>query len=196
MSLLERIEGINRWIEENPNVKDPNMYEIMDCTVELGKLARKANVGDMPGKYPEEGELQDTYKAYRNMVNHRISHEVLSNPDSLVNYKSELYGLFCEINMRCQMGEYIDPEGMAGQNKKELLCRLSGVGLFIEQQKHAINNGQNIEKIYDNESEFERIKSLYQDYMSQEHPQSSNQITSLFESIEKEYNFSKENERS
>lgn len=189
MELLKRIKGINKWIVENPDVKDPNMFEIMDCTVELGKLARSAGVGDLPGKYPQEGELLELYKAHSEMVNHRLSFEEVGNPNSLVYYEKPLYELFSEILMRSKIGEYHDLEGLAGQNKKELLCRLAGVGLYIEQQKRAVKNGEHIEKIYDNEAEFQRIKALYEDYMLKPQ-QAYEQIKNMFESIEKEYNLS------
>lgn len=195
MSLLNRVNGINKWIEENPNVTDPNMYEIMDCTIELGKLSAEAKVGDMPNKYPPEGELRDTRVAVSKMVNSRLSHETLKDNNSLVHYGSPLYDLFSEVNMRCLLGEYNNPQGIAGENKKELLCKLSGIGLFIEQQKRSISKGEDIDKIYNNEDEFSRLKSLYEDYMSQEHPQSDRQIKGMFESIEKEYNLSKEEKR-
>lgn len=189
MELLNRIKGINKWIVETPEITDPNMFEIMECTVELGKIARAAGVGDLPGKYPQEGELLELYKVHSDMVNYRISFEEVSNPNSLVYYKKPLYELFSEILMRSKIGEYHDLEGIAGQNKKELLCRLAGVGLYIEQQKRAVKNGEIIGKIYDNKDEFERIKALYEDYMSKPQ-QAFEQVKNMFEAIEKEYNLS------
>lgn len=36
-TLTERIVGINNWIKANPQVTDPNAYEILDCNVSLSE---------------------------------------------------------------------------------------------------------------------------------------------------------------
>lgn len=37
-ALTENVERINQWIKNNPQVTDPNAYEIMDCNVSLAEL--------------------------------------------------------------------------------------------------------------------------------------------------------------
>lgn len=38
--LLFRMRAINDWISDNPNVTEPNMYEMIDCVTQLGVIAR------------------------------------------------------------------------------------------------------------------------------------------------------------
>ena len=45
-----RIEGINTWIKNNPQVTDPNVYEIMDCNVQYAEL-----VAELVAYYNEFG---------------------------------------------------------------------------------------------------------------------------------------------
>ena len=37
-NLTNRIDGINTWIKSNPEVTEPNVYEIMDCNVQYAEL--------------------------------------------------------------------------------------------------------------------------------------------------------------
>lgn len=184
MNLSDRINGINNWMEDKSNkaIKDPNMFEIMDCTVELGKLAEH-------GKDSEE--YKKAYEQYEKMIGHRLPENVMQDQNSLVHNGSELGELFNEVSSKAKSGEYKDLKGLDGQNKKELLCRLSSVGLYIEQQKKKLENGENV-KTYDNEQEFERIQLLYEDYISKDTKdiQFGDKITGMFESIQKEYELS------
>ncbi|MCI8567742.1 MAG: hypothetical protein HFG48_00300, partial [Bacilli bacterium] len=37
-NLYEKLVGINTWIVNNPEVKEPNYYEIMDCALMVGDI--------------------------------------------------------------------------------------------------------------------------------------------------------------
>lgn len=177
--LLSRLRGINKWISENPEITDPNMYEITDMTLKLGKIAAKEKVGDMDGKYPKEGtELYDLYKEYQKMIYSRFDLNKGKQINPLFDRDSEVYKMFLELNMRAQLGEQPD----YSEEEQEMFRKIAAVGNFIEQQKR-----DKAERIYDNSFEYDQIQSMYEKfrgtrgYMIKEVEAMMNKITKEYE---------------
>jgi hypothetical protein len=187
--MLERFKKINEWIESNPQVTDPNMYEIMDCAVELGKEFIKYKT---PNNSKEYKELLECYKEFEKMVSYSLPITVLEDKDSLVRFGTPLYELYKVVSESCTSSEYISPYGSKGDMKKDLLCNLVGVGMFIEKQLRDLRKGNLISKIYDDEGEFEKIKKMYIKYMLDIDyaPQYKQEVAALFNYIEKQYKLS------
>ncbi len=185
-NLTNDLKRINNWIEQNPNVTEPNMYEIMNATIELGKIARQESVAKMDGKYPSEGtDLYALYQEYEKMVEKRIPHEVLSDENSTVRYGTELGELYLQTAQICKTGDYYEDAEIGGA-KQQLMCRLAGVGLFIEQQKKA-----KAEIVYDNEREMQELNALMQIVEEKEtHTQCYQQMKNMLSKIHQEYDLS------
>lgn len=159
--LLNRMRGINAWISENPDVTEPNMYEMIDCVTQLGVIAREQGVGDMPGKFPAAGsELAELYDEWNKMYRARLSWDKVQSPDFSVNKNTALYSYFTELNMRCCTGEFRYPEGVA-ERKEFLECckKIGSVSLYINQQRLANPNF-----VYDNQTEFRDLEDMAERY--------------------------------
>ena len=110
-----------------------------------------------------------------------------------VRYKTELYDLFFEVAKISKTGEYVIPENMDGNDVKQLLCSLSGVGLYIEQQKKARECGENIGPIYDNTDEYNILSKAIENIEQLDlnmRPKAFEQMKKMFEGITTEYELS------
>ncbi|MCX8074917.1 MAG: hypothetical protein N2749_04960 [Clostridia bacterium] len=200
MNLLDRLKEINKWIEENPSITDPDMYVIMECTVELGEMANKAKVFNMPDKYPVSGELKEIYCEYNKMLEYRLpERNVIDSKNSLMSYGSPLHKLFMEVSIRSQLGEYKDLLGVSGYNKKKLLCKLVEIALGIEKRKRdreviftgAVLTHQEKNPLYNNKEEFDKLTVLYLDYIFENsHNQFCIYICNLYQYIKEIYTMS------
>ena len=152
--LLNRMKNINKWIEENPEVTEPNMYEMIDCVTQLGIIARTEGVADMPNKFPEQGsELAELYSEWNKMYKARVSWDKVQDENFSVNKNTKLYAYFTDLNMRCCTGEFRYPEDEI-ERAKFLECtrKIGSVSLYINQQKLQDPNFE-----YDNEAEYKGI---------------------------------------
>lgn len=107
MRTNERINGINNWIKENPEVKEPNFYEITSCLIEVGNKPDKESLEGMK----EMLELRDVF-------NHPFMKE--DGPKDL--FKEIVNNSFIE-NKQVSL------------EKSELLCKLMAVSFYIFQTK-------------------------------------------------------------
>lgn len=189
MNMLERFKKITERIEANPQVTDPNMYEIMDCVIELGKVFAEHT---KPNNSKEYRNLISCCEEFSKIVNYMIPITILNDKDSLVHFSTPLYKLYKVVSGSCISSEYVNPAGYRGIMKKDLLCGLAGTGLFIEQQLRDLRKGKLISKIYDNKNEFEKLKAMYDEYMLDEEyvPQYKKEVAALFNYIEEQYNLS------
>ncbi len=167
-TLKNRMVGINNWIESNPEVKDPNMYEMIDCVTNLGVLARENKIGSRPNKFPDpeqDPELCEVYREWHRMLKNRFGDpkdERRKDTDFPVNANTELYSYFMELNMDCCTGEFVYPEDEAERAEyMETLKKLGSVSLFINQQARD-NKGY----VYDNENEYGELASKVEKYDS------------------------------
>lgn len=163
--LKDRIKNVNKWIVENPNVIDPNMYEITELCIELGKEAALQKVADTDNKYPTDPDLMEAYQGMTEMI-HLRKLDFLSLRDSkneLFSIDDPMIKLLNELIYKTQIGEYfsLDEMPMAKELKEKLLKKLMGVGLYIKQQER-----DNPNYSYDNEAEMNELEEMYQIYMT------------------------------
>ena len=164
-SLLMRMKGINDWIAENPNVTEPNMYEMIDCVTALGVIARDEGVAEKPNKFPEPGSpLAELYSEWNKMYRARMSWDKVQSPDFSANKDTNLYAYFTDLNMRCCTGEFRFPEDIAQRNEfLECVRKIGSVSLYINQQRL-----QNPNFVYDNQWEYASLANMaerYQQYL-------------------------------
>ena len=168
-TLLIKMRGINKWIEENPDVTEPNMYELIDCVTELGVIARKEGIGKNENKFPEpNSDLVPLYREWNKMYKSRVSLDRARDPKFSVNVKTKLYEYFSDLNMRCCIGEFrfpgmdIDETKLNEEDRAKLLfereeCleaikKIGSISLYINQEKM-----HNPDFVYDNKSEYESL---------------------------------------
>ena len=150
-TLLIKMRGINKWIEENPDVTEPNMYEMIDCVTQLGIIAKEEGIAERPNKFPEPGsDLAGLYAEWNKMYRARLSLDKAQNPDFSVNKNTNLYAYFTDLNMKCCTGEFRYPKDTE-QRKEFLECvrKIGSINLYINQQR-----AQNPDFIYDNQIEW------------------------------------------
>lgn len=159
--LLNRMRGINAWIAENPDITEPNMYEMIDCVTQLGIIAREEGVRDMPGKFPAAGsDLAELYTEWNKMYRSRLSLDKVQEQNFSVNKNTALYAYFTDLNMRCCTGEFRCPEDVAGRKEFLECCKKIGsVSLYINQQRL-----ENPNFIYDNQAEFRDLEDMVERY--------------------------------
>ena len=159
--LKDRIQGINKWISENPDVTDPNMYEMIDCMTSVGVVAREENIANKPGKFPEQGsELYEIYKEWYKMHKSRMSKELVNDPKYPANVNTDLYKYYSELNMICCTGELPLPEEESKREEYlECLKKIGSVSLYINQQERDNSN-----YTYDNYNEAKWITEKSEEF--------------------------------
>ncbi len=164
--LKKRVDLINKWIMENPHVTDPNLYEIGELYIELGKEAAQHDVKNSPNKYPSDENLIQTYQGMSKMeMARKLDFESLRDgKNDLFQIGDPIIGLLNELRMRACIGEYIELKDnpKANEIKENLIKKLLSTGLYIKQLERDYP-----ETIYDNELEMEEIEEMYQIYMTE-----------------------------
>lgn len=194
MELLEEIRKVIDLVEENP---DSTLYsttvidleELINFAIEIGKLAAKSNVANTPYKFPTDPKLVEIYNAYIKLLDLLIPIKDLTNYNNLIHIGTPTCKLFSEINMICQVGEYIDPGGEIGERKKILLCKIAKLGLEVESKRKLFEKYNDTHQIYIDEKQYILLKELYNEYITQEKKQQLREaVKKVFELIEYEYN--------
>lgn len=205
-SLSNRIEGINTWIKNNPQVTDPNVYEIMDCNVQYGELVAELvayynefgwpeineSTGDMmlEKNWPRSARVADLPHLHPGLGNCFLG---LCTMETLREFpihpfiqEKEVYAMYAAIRMRQLAGTYVLPATEEDKRiKRELLCKSMSVPFYIWQVHRTEPDYQ-----YDNESEFTSMKEMFALYSSSETPcQFEEQISNLFAKIESDYKY-------
>lgn len=180
----ERVTGINKWIKSNPQEKDPNAYEIMDCNVSLAELfSEYAEVDysrvlqNAAAKHPE---IEPCYFGVVEM-------DSLRDTEHHPFFQSkEANDLYCAVKRSQLSMDYDVPANSETRRiKKELLCKSMSVPFYIWQTQR-----KDPEYQYDDVTEFSGMKAMLDIYKSEGNTQFVPEIEALFGVIEKNYKYS------
>lgn len=216
--LYIRLTNINNWIKDNPQVKEPNMYEIVNCWCEYGECLYSLRKYYDENGYPIIVDREGNSKEETHYNVWRLDEEakkcgdslkemgILRNLDNHDFVKNEIVHKFLtDLQYHVVIGEYDVPKNpVIGRIKKELLCKIMSVPLYIWQTKRSEPDYQ-----YDNASEWMMLQDHYQHYQDEmgvqtvlseidkdgnitakyQGPQFGYYIESIFEKIEKSYKY-------
>ena len=200
VSLVNRVNGINSWIKANPNITDPNAYEIMDCNIQFAEIIAKLKAyyieaGEIPADLDKTNGIMATVN-FLAAVHPEIEkgYNALGTMDDLRSIAihpffttTEAEEMYCSIKACQDNANYIIPadEGMR-RIKRELLCKSMSVPFYIWQVHRNEPDYQ-----YDNITEFESMQSMNSLYQGHEKPsQFASQVDSLMKKIESNYKYS------
>lgn len=168
-ALTNRFKGINSWIEANKET-DPNFYEMIDCMVEYGKLAKQYDKYYQKAGYPTfddgSGEKEATHY-HLALVSPKLK-EAQSELAKMWNLRENspffadetVREFTSELSMRTHIAEYTVPEDKEIERlKKEILCKTAGIYFYIWQVKQTNPNYQ-----YDNVEEWNNLLQAYEIY--------------------------------
>ena len=212
IDLNNRFRGINNWIENNINT-DPNFYEMTDCMVEYGKLAKLYDNYYKENGYPKIDtgtEKIDASHYELVLVTPKLkeAQQELSKMWKLrgnsLFFKDEVAKKFIsELSMRTQIAEYIIPEDKEiDKLKKEILCKTAGIYFYIWQVKQTNPDYQ-----YDNVEEWNHLLQAYEIYKDTvgteigietegyEGPQFGRELEKMHEVINNNYKYSNVEEK-
>ena len=177
-NLKNRVAGINNWIQGNPQVTDPNMYEYTQVLVEFGEILAQADEYYKKNGYPENidvqgGHYEISYKVaefnevneeIKKLVNLRNLNNIQGNPDNSFTSMPEVRDFLTELEYRAYTADYKIPEDIEiAKIKKEILCKCMGIAFYIWNTKRS-----EPEYIYDNINEFEMLQEMYNTYSAEE----------------------------
>lgn len=168
-ALANRFKGINSWIEANKDT-DPNFYEMIDCMVEYGKLAKLYDKYYQKTGYPtyEDGSEEKEATHYNlTLVSPKLKEaqselaKMWSLRENSPFFTDETVRKFIsELSMRTYIAEYNVPEDKETERlKKEILCKTAGIYFYIWQVKQTNPDYQ-----YDNEEEWNNLLQAYEIY--------------------------------
>ena len=205
-NLSKRIEGINTWIKNNPQVTDPNVYEMMDCNVqyaesvaelvayynEFGWPEINEETGDMMlnKNWPRTAKVADLPHLHPDLANCFLG---LCTMETLREFpihpfiqEKEPYEMYAAVRMRQLAGTYQLPATDEDRRiKRELICKSMSVPFYIWQLHRTEPDYQ-----YDNEGEFNSMKDMFALYEASEEPcQFKNHIADLFNKINRDYKY-------
>ncbi len=183
-ALTENVERINQWIKNNPQVTDPNAYEIMDCNVSLAELlseyAQIDNSRVLQNAAMKHPEIESCYFGVVEMD------ELRDTAHHPFFQSKEANDLYCAIKQSQLSMNYDIPEDLETRKiKKELLCKSMSVPFYIWQVHRNEPDYQ-----YDNATEFNGMKAMLDIYKQEGNTQFVPEIESMFHVIEKNYKYS------
>lgn len=183
-NLTQRVTGINDWIKSNPQVTDPNAYEIMDCNVSLAevfseyaKIDTSRILQKVASNHPE---IEPCYFGVIEMDKLRdtANHPFFQSP--------EANDLYCAVKRsQLSMGYDVPTNPETRRIKKELLCKSMSVPFSIWQVQ-----SEKPDYEYDNAAEFRGMKAMLDIYKSEGNTQFVPEIEAMFDVIEKNYKYS------
>ena len=182
--LTKKIGRINEWIKDNPNVIDPNVYEIMDCNVSLAEmLSEYAKVDGAQDLQSTSAKHKEIEPCYFELVEIDTLRDTENHPFFQI---PEVNALYCEVKKSLIFMSYDVPKDIAMKKiKKELLCKSMSVPFYIWQVHRNEPDYQ-----YDNATEFDAMKDMLATYKAYGNTQFVPQIESLFGIIERNYKYS------
>ena len=205
-NLSNRINGINTWIKNNPQVTDPNVYEIMNCNVRyaetVAQLVAYYNEQGWPEINEETGDmmLEKNWPRSARVADLPYLHPSLANcflglctMETLREFPMhpfiqipECYDMYAVLRMRQLSGTYALGKTEEDRRiKRELICKSMSVPFYIWQVQRTEPDYQ-----YDNEGEFNGMKGMLALYEANEEPcQFKIQLTNLFNKIEEKYKY-------
>lgn len=198
-ALVNRVNGINKRIKENPNITDPNAYEIMDCNIHFAEIIAKLKTcyvqkGEIPADLDQingimatinflaavHPEIEDCYHELGTMDDLRniAIHPFFTDP--VVN---EMY---CSVKACQDFANYDMPaDDDHRRMKRELLCKTMSVPFYIWQVQRTQPDYQ-----YDNVGEFESMQEMQALYRDFETPcQFEKEVASLMTKIDNDYKY-------
>lgn len=182
--LTQRVTEINKWIKSNPQVTDPNAYEIMDCNVSLAEVfseyASSDNSSVLQNAAIKHPEIEPCYFGVVEMDGLR---DTAHHPFFQSEEAKSLYAAVkkSQIFMNYQIPKDVETRKI----KKELLCKSMSVPFYIWQVQRTEPEYQ-----YDNTTEFNGMKEMLDVYKQEGNTQFVPEIESLFKVIEKNYKYS------
>lgn len=187
--LEERVKQINTWIKENPQVTDPNVYEIMDCNVRLAECTSELVqcYQQASNKEEVEKELETSRPAMENCYRQLGEMDVLRDTEHHPFFQSSAANsLYMELIKVQASGSYELPtEETDRQVKRELLCKSMSVPFYIWQVQRTEPDYR-----YDNVTEYNQMKDMLTLYKETGTTQFVPEIEELFTTIEKNYKYS------
>lgn len=200
-NLSIRINGINTWIKNNPQVTDPNVYEIMDCNVQYAEVVAELvayyneqgwpeineETGDMmlEKNWPRSARVADLPYLHPDLANCFLG---LCTMETLRDFpmhpfiqEKTPYEMYAAVRMRQLAGTYVLGKTEEDRRiKRELICKSMSVPFYIWQVQRTEPNYQ-----FDNEQEFNGMKYMFALYEASEEPcQYKIQIQNLLSKIE------------
>lgn len=153
--LYERLVGINTWIVNNPEVREPNYYEIMDCALMVGDIF--ARVKDYESRTIDE-------ELFLVVSSHKLKQELTKMIDlrDLTNHpfmqeNEEVSRLFFHSVNDCLSGNlthFTDQD--VNEARNHVLRKCVSVPFYIWQVRQKDNS-----YMYDNETEFDEMLESY-----------------------------------
>lgn len=179
----ERVTGINNWIKSNPQVTDPNVYEIMDCNVSLAevfseyaKIDNSRVLSNVAGNHPE------IESCYLEVVEMDSLRDTMHQP---FFQSKEANDLYCAIKRSQLSMDYDIPTNPETRRiKKELLCKSMSVPFYIWQVQRTEPEYQ-----YDDVTAVNGMMAMLDIYKSEGNTQFVPEIEALFGVIEKNYKY-------
>ena len=146
--VLIKVQNINKWIKENPNVSDANMWEIMNYLTELGWILSDLRKGSQ--EY-ETNVLPSSIEA----LNNEIKFMLLSRKEYLNDFTNFLgiKALWEDYLKKVFTGNIEYNNSEIDNQVKELLCKEMGVLCYIYGVKR-----NEPDYLYDNKLEFEEME--------------------------------------
>lgn len=179
-NLAEKIQGINNWIKEHPQVTDPNAYEIMQCNVEFAEILGQYQPYAATESFIDHPEFMDCYTFLSEMDGLR---DTRNHPFFATQEAKSLYLAVKESQLGMNYQVPVDP--VTRQIKKELLCKSMSVPFYIWQTQRNEPDYQ-----YDNAVEFSTMKDMLATYQADGNQQFVPQMKGLFDVIKKNYKYS------
>lgn len=188
-NLGNRVQGINTWIKENPQITDPNVYEIMDCNIQFAEYTSKLN--QYYNQATDKDQVTKTLESARPIVeycNNQLGEmELLRNVENHPFFQSQAANhLYTSLIKAQATGNYEVPEKSEDvQLKRELLCKSMSVPFYIWQVQRNEPDYQ-----YDNVGEYQQMKDMLSLYKAAGNTQFVKEVEDLFTTIEKNYKYS------
>ena len=182
-TLTESVKKINNWIKQQPEVTDPNAYEIMDCNVSLAELlseyAQIDNSRVLQNAAMKHPEIEPCYFGVVEMD------ELRDTAHHSFFQSQEANDLYCAIKQSQLSMNYDIPEELETRKiKKELLCKSMSVAFYIWQVHRNEPDYQ-----YDNTTEFNEMKLMLDIYKQEGNTQFVPEIEAMFHVIENNYKY-------
>jgi hypothetical protein len=217
IELKQKIEGINNWIKENPQVTSPNMYEYTQVLVEFGEILNQADEYYQENGYPQDidasfghyhlwekiPEFLELKIEIGKLEQLRNLKDMHGNPDVSFVSIDEVREFLTELNYREITAEYRVPKNDSIRNmKKEVLCKCMAISFYIWDTQRKEPG-----YVYDNKNEYDLIRAMYDTYVKSEGiqesyvgdgvdyegPQFGRVIEGIFKYIDKNYVYAEEN---
>lgn len=154
-NLYERLVGINTWIVNNKDVKEPNYYEIMDCSLMVGDIFSRLK--NYEGRTIDEEIIlaMASYKLQLELTKMIELRDLTNHP--FIKENEEVSSLLFHTINACLSGDltHFEDRGI-NDARNNILKKCVSVPFYIWQVRQNDNN-----YMYDNDTEFDEIIGNY-----------------------------------